>query len=53
MSKIPNYVVVSGVFLYGVYWIINRRTELAEFREKSKDSDENKEITDKTSRRHK
>jgi formate dehydrogenase iron-sulfur subunit len=48
MQHIPNYVVVSGVFLYGLYWIINRRTELAELKEKSADSDQNKKITDKT-----
>lgn len=30
MSKIPNYVVFSGAFLYGIYWIINRRIELEE-----------------------
>jgi len=48
MSKIPNYVMVSGAFLYGIYWIINRRMELAELREKSTDSDENKKITGKT-----
>jgi formate dehydrogenase iron-sulfur subunit len=30
MSKIPNFVVVSGFFLYGLYWIIDRRMELAE-----------------------
>lgn len=47
MSKIPNYVVVSGVFLYGIYWIINRRMELAELRNKSKDSDEDKVTKDK------
>lgn len=44
MSKIPNYVVVSGIFLYGIYWIINRRMELAEHNKtKSKDSTEDKE----------
>ncbi len=47
ISKIPNYVVISGVFLYGIYWIINRRMELAELRNKSKDSDEDEKITDK------
>ncbi len=40
MSKIPDYVVVSGVFLYGIYWIINRRMELAESQDKSSDPDE-------------
>ena len=33
MSKVPPYVVVSGAFLYGIYWIINRRMELEEYRE--------------------
>ena len=36
MSKIPNYVVVSSFFLYGLYWIIDRRMELAEIRNESK-----------------
>ncbi|UCB53665.1 MAG: 4Fe-4S dicluster domain-containing protein [Candidatus Zixiibacteriota bacterium] len=36
-SKIPNFVVVSGVLLYGIYWIINRRMELAELGSESKD----------------
>ncbi len=39
MSKIPNYVVVSGVFLYGIYWIINRRMEVIELENKSKDKE--------------
>jgi formate dehydrogenase iron-sulfur subunit len=39
MSKIPNYVVVSGVFLYGIYWIINRRMEVTELENKSKDKE--------------
>ena len=30
MSKIPNYVAVSSFLLYGIYWIIDRRMELAE-----------------------
>lgn len=30
MSKIPNYVVVSSFLLYGIYWIIDRRMEVAE-----------------------
>lgn len=47
MSKIPNYVVVSGACLYGIYWIINRRMELAELKDKSKDSEENKKRGDK------
>jgi formate dehydrogenase iron-sulfur subunit len=47
MSKIPNYVVVSGVFLYGIYWIINRRMELSEFKEKSKDSEQKEKTTEK------
>lgn len=39
MSKIPNYVVVSGVFLYGIYWIINRRMEAAKLENNSKDKE--------------
>ena len=37
MSKIPNYVVVSSFFLYGLYWIIDRRMELAEVGKESED----------------
>jgi formate dehydrogenase iron-sulfur subunit len=37
MSKIPNYVVVSGVFLYGIYWIINRRMEVTKLENNSRD----------------
>jgi len=36
MSKIPNYVIVSSFFLYGLYWIIDRRMEFAEVRNESK-----------------
>lgn len=32
MKEIPNVVSISGVFLYGLYWIINRRDELAKNR---------------------
>jgi formate dehydrogenase iron-sulfur subunit len=48
MSKVPNYVVVSGVFLYGLYWIINRRMELAETQDKSPDSRKTKKTIDQT-----
>jgi len=48
MSKIPNYVVVSGVLLYGLYWIINRRMELAELEDKSTDSHKSKKTIDQT-----
>ena len=37
MSKIPNYVVASTASLYGIYWIINRRMELAESGKKSEE----------------
>lgn len=48
MSQVPNYVVVSGVFLYGLYWIINRRMELAEMDDKSPDSRKTKKTIDQT-----
>ena len=28
LSKIPSVVSVGGVFLYGIWWITNRRTEV-------------------------
>jgi len=28
LSKIPTVVSVGGVFLYGIWWITNRRTEV-------------------------
>jgi formate dehydrogenase iron-sulfur subunit len=46
ISKIPNYVVVGGVFVYGIYWIINRRMELAEFRNKSPDEESSENQTE-------
>ncbi len=35
MSKIPNYSILCGTMLYGIYWIINRRIELAEVKDNS------------------
>jgi formate dehydrogenase iron-sulfur subunit len=28
LSKIPSVVSIGGVFLYGIWWITNRRTEV-------------------------
>ena len=36
MSKIPNYVAVSSFLLYGIYWIIDRKMELADANVKTK-----------------
>jgi hypothetical protein len=30
LSKIPDFVVVGGAFLYGIWWITNRRTKVQE-----------------------
>jgi len=30
MSQVPRFAVTAGVFLAGVYWITNRREEVAE-----------------------
>jgi formate dehydrogenase iron-sulfur subunit len=29
LSKIPNFAMVGGTFLFGIYWIVNRRMTLA------------------------
>lgn len=34
LSKIPGVVTVGGVFLYGIWWITNRRTEVQRFERK-------------------
>ena len=28
LSKVPDFVVLAGVFLYGIHWITNRRDEV-------------------------
>ena len=33
LSKIPSVVTVGGVFLYGIWWITNRRTEIKKMEE--------------------
>jgi formate dehydrogenase iron-sulfur subunit len=40
LSKIPTVVAVGGVFLYGVWWITNRRTEVQQFEAKLKEMDD-------------
>jgi formate dehydrogenase iron-sulfur subunit len=41
LSEIPSVVTMGGVFLYGIYWITNRRTDVQrvekELREKKRD----------------
>lgn len=41
LSKIPDIVTLGGAFLYGVYWITNRRHEVKEYEEKMKHKDNN------------
>ncbi len=40
LSKIPSVVAVGGVFLYGVWWITNRRTEVQQLERKLKEMEE-------------
>ncbi|MBI3111851.1 MAG: 4Fe-4S dicluster domain-containing protein [Ignavibacteriales bacterium] len=40
LSKIPTVVAVGGVFLYGVWWITNRRTEVQQLEAKLREMDD-------------
>lgn len=40
LSKIPNVVTIGGAFLYGVWWITNRRDEVKQFEEQIKHDEE-------------
>lgn len=40
LSKIPTVVAVGGVFLYGVWWITNRRTEVQKYEAKLKEMED-------------
>lgn len=40
LSKIPSVVAVGGVALYGIWWITNRRVEVAEYEKKLKEQNE-------------
>lgn len=37
LSKVPSIAIFGGAFLYGMWWIIDRRMELAEFKAKGKE----------------
>jgi formate dehydrogenase iron-sulfur subunit len=39
LSKVPSIAIFGGAFLYGMWWIIDRRMELAEFKAKKKEPD--------------
>jgi formate dehydrogenase iron-sulfur subunit len=39
LSKVPSVAIFGGAFLYGVWWIIDRRMELAEYRAKMKEKE--------------
>jgi formate dehydrogenase iron-sulfur subunit len=39
LSKVPSVAIFGGAFLYGVWWIIDRRMELAEYKAKRKEKD--------------
>ncbi len=39
LSKIPSVVLVGGTLLYGIWWITNRRKEVAEFERKIKEQE--------------
>jgi formate dehydrogenase iron-sulfur subunit len=38
LSKVPSIVIFGGAFLYGTWWIIDRRMELAEYKSKQRES---------------
>jgi formate dehydrogenase iron-sulfur subunit len=38
LKKVPSIIVFGGAFLYGVWWIIDRRMELAEYKGKERES---------------
>jgi formate dehydrogenase iron-sulfur subunit len=37
LSKVPSVVTVGGVFLYGIWWITNRRKEVQQYERKLRD----------------
>ena len=37
LSKVPSVAIFGGAFLYGIWWIIDRRMELAEYKTKMKE----------------
>ncbi len=39
LKKVPSIIVFGGAVLYGIWWIIDRRMELAEYRRKEADSE--------------
>jgi len=38
LSKIPNVVAIGGTFLYGIWWITNRRDEVKQYEERMKNN---------------
>jgi formate dehydrogenase iron-sulfur subunit len=38
LKKVPSVIIFGGAFLYGVWWIIDRRMELAEYKNKQQES---------------
>ncbi len=38
LKKVPSIAIFGGAFLYGIWWIIDRRMELAEYKTKRQDS---------------
>ena len=39
LKSVPSIAIFGGAFLYGVWWIIDRRMELAEYKNKQQDSE--------------
>jgi formate dehydrogenase iron-sulfur subunit len=37
LSKVPSVIIFGGAFLYGVWWIIDRKMELAEYKAKERE----------------
>ena len=44
LKTVPSIVIFGGAMLYGIWWIIDRRMELAEYKTKEQDS----QLKDKT-----
>lgn len=38
LKKVPSIAIFGGAFLYGIWWIIDRRMELAEYKKKQQNS---------------
>jgi formate dehydrogenase iron-sulfur subunit len=53
LSKIPRFSVFFGSFLYGVWWVIDRRIEIAEQEPEKKNNNFRKPVWDHTQQKDK